>query len=78
MEPLPAERVELASWPTPLEAAPRLAEAIGLRPGDLWIKRDDLTGLGAGGNKIRKLEWNPIRKMKFNESLLMKLYEPAT
>jgi D-cysteine desulfhydrase len=40
-----------------MERAPRLAEAIGLRPGDLWIKRDDLTGLGGGGNKLRKLEY---------------------
>jgi D-cysteine desulfhydrase len=46
----------LSSWPTPLEPAPRLAERIGLRPDDLWIKRDDLTGLGGGGNKVRKLE----------------------
>jgi D-cysteine desulfhydrase len=36
---------------------PRLAAAIGLGPDDLWIKRDDLTGLGAGGNKVRKLEY---------------------
>jgi D-cysteine desulfhydrase len=50
-------RVPLISRPTPLEAAPRLAQAIGLEPGDLWIKRDDLTGLGGGGNKARKLEW---------------------
>jgi len=50
-------RVTLGTWPTPVEPAPRLAAAIGLRPGDLWVKRDDLTGLGAGGNKIRKLEW---------------------
>lgn len=50
-------RVRLATWPTPLEPAPRLSEAIGLRAGDLRLKRDDLTGLGAGGNKIRKLEW---------------------
>nr|WP_212555960.1 pyridoxal-phosphate dependent enzyme [Rhodococcus sp. 06-156-3b] len=50
-------RIELATWPTPMEPAPRLAAAIGLRHDDLWIKRDDLTGLGAGGNKIRKLEW---------------------
>jgi hypothetical protein len=57
MERLPTERVELASWPTPLEPAPRLASAIGLQAGDLWIKRDDLAGLAAGGNKIRKLEW---------------------
>jgi L-cysteate sulfo-lyase len=40
-----------------MEPAPRLAAEIGLRPERLWLKRDDLTGLGAGGNKIRKLEW---------------------
>ncbi|MFE9537350.1 pyridoxal-phosphate dependent enzyme [Streptomyces sp. NPDC006691] len=51
------EKFTLAVWPTPMEPAPRLAEAIGLRAGDLWIKRDDLTGLGGGGNKVRKLEW---------------------
>jgi L-cysteate sulfo-lyase len=52
-----ADRVPLGSWPTPLESAPRLGAALGLQPGDLWIKRDDLTGLGAGGNKVRKLEY---------------------
>lgn len=46
----------LATWPTPLEAAPRLAAALGLGPEDLWVKRDDLVGLGGGGNKVRKLE----------------------
>jgi L-cysteate sulfo-lyase len=56
-EDLRPDRIALGSWPTPLEAAPRLAEALGLLPGDLWIKRDDLTGLGAGGNKVRKLEY---------------------
>ena len=54
---IPARRVPLATWPTPVEPAPRLATAIGLDAGALWLKRDDLTGLGAGGNKIRKLEW---------------------
>ena len=49
--------VVLGTWPTPLEAAPRMAQALGLRRNDLWIKRDDLTGLGGGGNKVRKLEW---------------------
>lgn len=49
--------VRLGTWPTPLEPAPRLARLLGLEPGDLWIKRDDLTGLGGGGNKVRKLEW---------------------
>lgn len=50
-------RVELATWPTPLEGAPRLAAVLGLAPDDLWLKRDDLTGLGGGGNKVRKLEY---------------------
>lgn len=53
----PLPRAALATWPTPLEPAPRLAAALGLGRDDLWVKRDDLTGLGAGGNKIRKLEW---------------------
>jgi L-cysteate sulfo-lyase len=52
---VPLEPIMLGSWPTPLEPAPRLAEALGLST--LWIKRDDLTGLGAGGNKIRKLRY---------------------
>ncbi|MFI5972212.1 D-cysteine desulfhydrase family protein [Streptomyces sp. NPDC051452] len=49
--------VPLGTYPTPVEPAPRLAAALGLEPDDLWIKRDDVTGLGGGGNKIRKLEW---------------------
>ena len=53
----PAERLLLSTWPTPVEPAPRLARAVGLRPDDLLVKRDDLTGLGGGGNKVRKLEW---------------------
>jgi 1-aminocyclopropane-1-carboxylate deaminase/D-cysteine desulfhydrase-like pyridoxal-dependent ACC family enzyme len=47
--------VPLSHWPTPLDRAPRLSAALGLRPGDLSVKRDDLTDLG-GGNKVRKLE----------------------
>lgn len=51
------DRAPLGVWETPLEPAPRLAERIGLRPDDLWIKRDDWIGLGGGGNKLRKLEF---------------------
>ncbi|MEW2160605.1 D-cysteine desulfhydrase family protein [Streptomyces sp. NPDC007189] len=50
-------KIALSTWPTPLEPMPRLARALGLGEGDLWVKRDDLTGLGGGGNKVRKLEW---------------------
>ncbi len=49
------EPLRLATVPTPLEPAPRLAAAIGLEPDDVWVKRDDLLGLGGGGNKVRKL-----------------------
>jgi L-cysteate sulfo-lyase len=51
-----ADRVGLSTFPTPLEPAPRLAAALGMGTDQLWIKRDDLTGLGGGGNKARKLE----------------------
>ena len=47
-------RVALATLPTPLEMAPRLSAELGA---EVWIKRDDLTGLGLGGNKVRKLEF---------------------
>jgi D-cysteine desulfhydrase family pyridoxal phosphate-dependent enzyme len=50
-------RVRLAALPTPLEPADRLAAALDMDAGALWIKRDDLTGLAGGGNKVRKLEY---------------------
>ena len=34
-----------------------MGAALGMEPGALWVKRDDLTGLGAGGNKARKLDY---------------------
>lgn len=50
-------RVKLASvLPTPLEEMPRLSAMLGGPP--LYIKRDDLTGLGYGGNKTRMLEFS--------------------
>ena len=48
--------IKLASIPTPLDEAQRLADKIGLTK--LFIKRDDLTGLAGGGNKARKLEYD--------------------
>ena len=47
-------RVRLAHLPTPLDHCPRLSAALGM---ELWIKRDDLTGLAFGGNKTRQLEF---------------------
>ena len=48
-------RVRLAHLPTPLEFLPRLSSALG--GPEIWIKRDDCTGLSTGGNKTRKLEF---------------------
>jgi L-cysteate sulfo-lyase len=52
----PVRSVDLGVWRTPVEPAPRLAERVGLRSDDLWVKRDDWLGLGGGGSKLRKLE----------------------
>ncbi|TDK42193.1 D-cysteine desulfhydrase [Antarcticimicrobium luteum] len=48
-------RTRLAHLPTPLEPLPRLSAALG--GPEIWIKRDDCTGLSTGGNKTRKLEF---------------------
>jgi D-cysteine desulfhydrase len=47
-------RVGLLLEPTPLHGAPRLSAELGVR---ILLKRDDLTGLGLGGNKSRGLEY---------------------
>ena len=48
-------RVKLCQAPTPLEPLPNLTRALG--GPQIWMKRDDLTGMGLGGNKVRKLEF---------------------
>jgi D-cysteine desulfhydrase len=50
----PIPRVELAAAPTPLLHLERLSADLGV---ELWVKRDDLTGLLETGNKVRKLEF---------------------
>jgi D-cysteine desulfhydrase family pyridoxal phosphate-dependent enzyme len=51
LEQLP--RSSLANLPTPLQPLPSLSQQLGV---ELWVKRDDLTGLAFGGNKTRKLD----------------------
>ena len=48
-------RLRFAHLPTPLEHMPRLTRALG--GPEIWIKRDDCTGMSTGGNKTRKLEF---------------------
>src|SRR6201996_7048883 len=48
-------RLGLATLPTPLEPMKRLTAHLG--GPRLWVKREDATGLGFGGNKLRKLDY---------------------
>jgi len=49
------EKVSLGFFPTPIERLDRLSKFLG--GPEIWIKRDDQTGLASGGNKTRKLEF---------------------
>lgn len=55
MKPNYPDRIHIAHLPTPLERMERLSKH--LNGPDLYIKRDDQTGLATGGNKTRKLEF---------------------
>src|SRR5690348_12501038 len=48
-------RLRLANLPTPLDPCPRLSKVLG--GPQIFVKRDDLTGLAFGGNKTRQLEF---------------------
>ncbi|MDY3281995.1 1-aminocyclopropane-1-carboxylate deaminase/D-cysteine desulfhydrase [Dysosmobacter sp.] len=47
-------RVSLAVLPTPIQKLENISRILGT---NVWIKRDDMTGIGLGGNKVRKLEF---------------------
>lgn len=49
------KRLHFAHLPTPLEPLANLSKYLG--GPNIWIKRDDCTGLATGGNKTRKLEF---------------------
>lgn len=62
-------RVKLIERPTPLTEAPNLAKLLNHgKPGGprIFIKRDDLTSLGLGGNKLRNLEFRLARTLQDN------------
>jgi D-cysteine desulfhydrase family pyridoxal phosphate-dependent enzyme len=50
-------RLAFGCYPTPIEEMPRLRAALGDNCPRLFIKRDDYTGFGFGGNKVRALEY---------------------
>ena len=52
-------RFRLLDGPTPIQRLDRLEQMLGTATGGarLWVKRDDVMGIGGGGNKLRKLEF---------------------
>ena len=62
-------RVSLAHLPTPMEHLPRLSKH--LDGPEIYVKRDDCTGLGTGGNKTRKLEYLMPEAIKNKASLIV-------
>ncbi len=62
-------RVSLCHRPTPIEAMPRLTEYLG--GPQLFVKRDDCTGLATGGNKTRKLEFLIGEAVQENADILV-------
>src|SRR5712691_12051865 len=52
--PLLPPRVSLACLPTPIVKLERLSARFGV---EIFVKRDDMTGLLETGNKVRKLEF---------------------
>lgn len=50
-------RFSLLDGPTPIQRLTQLEQAIGQGCPPLYVKRDDLGGVGGGGNKLRKLEF---------------------
>jgi len=62
-------RVSLAHLPTPMEHLPRLSKHLG--GPEIYVKRDDCTGLGTGGNKTRKLEFLVAEAMQKNADVII-------
>jgi L-cysteate sulfo-lyase len=62
-------RVRLGHFPTPLEYLPNLTRHLG--GPNIYIKRDDCTGLATGGNKTRKLEFLVAQAMADGADMLI-------
>ncbi|MFI5422103.1 MAG: D-cysteine desulfhydrase family protein [Nitrososphaerales archaeon] len=62
------ERIGIGVYPTPLEHLPRLSAKLGPK---LFVKREDLTGLAMGGNKVRKLDYLLVDAVKKKADVLI-------
>ena len=62
------EKIPFLHLPTPLEYLETVSKNLGV---EFYMKRDDLTSLGAGGNKLRKLEYLLADAKKNNATMLL-------
>lgn len=62
------DKVPFLHLPTPLEYLPNISKDLGI---ELYVKRDDLTGLATGGNKLRKLEYFLRDALDHNATMLI-------
>ena len=69
------ERVPLMPAPTPLHRLHRLEEQWGCPK--IYIKRDDMTGIGPGGNKIRSLEYILGEAVKEGSKVILAAGKPV-
>jgi D-cysteine desulfhydrase family pyridoxal phosphate-dependent enzyme len=69
-------RVPLGLFPTPLHELERLSAHLG--GPRIWIKRDDLTGLGLGGNKLRKLEYAMAEAQSLGATVIVTIGGPQS
>ena len=63
------ERIKLGHFPTPIEYLKNVTEL--LNGPQIYIKRDDCTGLATGGNKTRKLEYLLPAAIKNNSTKIV-------
>jgi len=62
-------RLKLGHFPTAIEPLPRLGRTLG--GASLFVKRDDATGMGQGGNKVRALEFIIPDARRANADILL-------
>lgn len=62
------DKVSFLQLPTPLERLDNLSEELGV---NFYLKRDDMTSIGGGGNKLRKLEYFVAEAKKQNATILL-------
>lgn len=61
-------KISFLHLPTPLERLDTLSEELGV---NFYLKRDDVTSIGGGGNKLRKLEYFVADAQNQNATILL-------